>query len=91
MRGFVLLYKSGKILFSICSLFIMATGQEEDALLGLDSDDSSVIKVLLPSLQGIQNTMLSVATGIEKMGEAWTSFIKKSTGSYWLQRVTGVN
>lgn len=54
----------------------MATGHEEDVLLGHSDDDipvSSESKNIFCTLQNIQSTMESVANGINKMGDAFTA------------------
>ena len=50
----------------------MATGREEDALLGsFDDDLTSESKQIFNALTKIQSTMDTVATGINKMGDVF--------------------
>ena len=52
----------------------MATGREEDALLGsFDDDLTSESKQIFNALTKIQSTMDTVATGINKMGDAFSA------------------
>lgn len=52
----------------------MATGHDEDALLGPSEDETSPdSKNIFSALKTIQITMESVAIGINKMGDAFTA------------------
>ena len=52
----------------------MATGREEDALLGsFDDDLTSESKQIFNALTKIQSSMDTVATGINKMGDAFSA------------------
>lgn len=53
----------------------MATGHDEDALLGPSDDETSPDskKKIFSALKTVQSTMESVATGINKMGDAFTA------------------
>lgn len=62
----------------------MATGHsEDDAILGPTDDNlterqtglvtDKVVEALKPCFNGLQKTLASVATGINKMGEAWAN------------------
>uniref|UniRef100_A0A8W8MKQ1 Uncharacterized protein n=1 Tax=Magallana gigas TaxID=29159 RepID=A0A8W8MKQ1_MAGGI len=57
------------------SVNIMATGHDEDALLGPSDDETSPDskKKIFSALKTVQSTMESVATGINKMGDAFTA------------------
>lgn len=56
----------------------MATGLDEDALLG-PSDHDNVVSSLQPCFDKLQNSLNSIATGMEKMGQAWQTLANKES------------
>ena len=65
--------------------YTMATGHDEneDALLGYPQETSTTNdnKAVLEALATLQGSMQSMASGINKMGEAWTTLAASKAGS----------
>ena len=56
----------------------MATGQDEDTLLGYRDEKPSDTKSIMTAITSLQSTMNSVATGMTQMGDAWAAIALKS-------------